>query len=162
VFDLFPEAIIEPNQMKGFLEDKQGAIVGRYLAEKNGWKLGDRITITGDIYPGDWELNIRGIYTSNSKTFDVQTFFFHWSLLNDRMAENKKNQIGLIAIKVSDPSKSTAVATAVDQLFANSPWETRTESEKAFQLSFISMSSALIGAIQVISGVVLLILALIL
>jgi putative ABC transport system permease protein len=148
--------------MKGFKEDKQGAMVGKYLADKYGWKIGDRITLTGDIYPGDWEVVIRAIYTSNSKTFDVQTMFFHWSMLNDRAAENRKNNVGLIVIRVNDPSKGTQVATAVDELFANSPWETRTESEKAFQLSFISMSSALVGAIEVVSYVVLLILMLIL
>jgi putative ABC transport system permease protein len=162
VFDLFPEAIVPADQMKAYKEDKQGAIVGSYLAEKQGWKLGDRVTITGDIYPGDWDFNIRAIYTSNSKTFDVQTMFFHWSLLNDRMPENRKNDVGLIVLKVNDPSKSSQVASAVDALFVNSPWETRTESEKAFQLSFISMSSALIAAIEIISYVVLSILMLIL
>lgn len=162
VFDLFPEAIVDPAEMKAFKEDKQGAMVGKYIADKYGWKIGDRITLTGDIYPGEWEVNIRAIYTSNAKTFDVQTLFFHWTMLNDRMVESRKNKVGLIAIRVNDPSKSTAVAAAVDELFANSPWETRTESEKAFQLSIISMSSALIGAIQIISGVVLLILMLIL
>lgn len=161
-FDLFPEVVVEPADMRAFKEDKQGAIVGKYLAEKYGWKLGDRITLTGDIFPGEWELNIRAIYTSSSKMFDVRTLFFHWTMLNDRRVEYKRNQVGLIVIHVSDPSQSAAVASAVDELFANSPWETRTESEKAFQLSFLSMSSALISAIQIVSGVILLILMLIL
>jgi putative ABC transport system permease protein len=160
-FDLYPEAIVPPDQMKDYLADKQGAIVGRLLAEKYKWKVGDQISITGDIYPGEWTFHIRAIYTSTSKTFDVQTMFFHWDYLNDALEERRKNQVGLIIIKTA-ADQSTTVAQTIDKTFANSNWETRTESEKAFQLEFLSMSSALIGAIEIISYVVLLILMLIL
>jgi putative ABC transport system permease protein len=160
--DLYPEAIIPPDQMQAYKEDKQGAIVGRLLAQKYGWKVGDRVTITGDIYPGDWDFNIRAIYTSTSKTFDQQTMFFHWSYLNDAVNERRKDKIGIILFKVADANASSSVGRAVDALFANSDNETHTESEKAFQLEFLSMSSALISAIQLVSGVVLVILMLIL
>jgi len=159
--DLYPEAIVPPEQLQAFSEDKQGALVGRLLADKYGWKIGDRVNITGDIYPGDWAFTIRAIYNSTSKTFDQQTMFFHWSYLNDGVAERRRNQIGIILLKV-DPRSSTEVASAVDQLFTNSAAETRTESEKAFQLEFLSMSSALIEAIELVSYVVLGILMLIL
>ncbi len=161
-FVLFPEAIVPPEQLKAYMEDKQGAIVGKLLAEKYQWKVGDHISLTGDIYPGQWDFNIRAIYTSTSKTFDVQTMFFHWSYLNDALAETRRDKIGIIWIKVADSSGGTAVAQTVDKMFANSNWETRTESEKAFQLEFLSMSSALIDAIQIVSFVVLAILMLIL
>jgi putative ABC transport system permease protein len=160
-FDLYPEAIVPPEEMKEYLADKQGAIVGRLLAEKYKWKVGDQISITGDIYPGEWTFHIRAIYTSTSKTFDVQTMFFHYDYLNDALDEQRKNQVGLIIIRTA-ADQSTTVAQAIDKEFANSNWETRTESEKAFQLEFLSMSSALIGAIEIISYVVLVILMLIL
>jgi putative ABC transport system permease protein len=162
LFDLLHELIVDPAQKQAFKEDKQGVMVGSGLADKFGWKIGDRITITGDLYPGEWEFNVRAIYHSNSRNFDEQYFYFHWSLLDDRMDERRKSNVGMILLKVSDASKSAQVAAAVDQEFANSVCETRTESEKAFLLSFISMSSALVGAIQAISGMILLILGLIL
>src|SRR4051812_3175996 len=113
-FDLYPEAIIPPEQMKSYLEDKQGAIVGRLLADKYNWKIGDHISITGDIYPGQWDFNIRAIYTSTSKTFDVQTMFFHWSYLNDGLPEGRKDQVGIILLKVAG-AESSQVAQAVDK-----------------------------------------------
>jgi putative ABC transport system permease protein len=147
--------------MKAYLDDRQGAIVGRLLAEKYDWKLGDHITITGDIYPGQWDFNIRAIYSSTSKTFDVQTMFFHWDYLNQALPEKDRDKVGLILVKVAG-EQSTTVAQAIDKQFSNSNWETRTESEKAFQLEFLSMSSALINAIEIVSYVVLAILMLIL
>jgi putative ABC transport system permease protein len=88
--------------------------------------------------------------------------FFLWIYLNEKMVDRRKDQVGIIVIKVADASQSTAVAAAVDKAFANSVAETRTESEKAFQLEFISMASQIIGAIQIVSLVVLIILMLIL
>jgi putative ABC transport system permease protein len=160
--DLYPEAIIPPEQMKEYLADKQGALVGKLLADKYGWKIGDHINITGDIYPGEWGFNIRAIYTSTSKTFDQQSMFFHWTYLNDSVPERRKDQVGIMLIKVATADNGTQVGRAIDQAFANSNWETRTESEKAFNLEFLSMSSALISAIEIVSYVVLAILMLIL
>jgi putative ABC transport system permease protein len=160
-FDLYPEAVIPPEQMQAYREDRQGAIVGRLLAEKYKWKIGDQINITGDIYPGEWTFHIRAIYTSTSKTFDVQTMFFHYDYLNQALPEKERDKIGLVIVKTA-ADQSTTVAQAIDKEFANSNWETRTESEKAFQLEFLSMSSALIGAIEIVSYVVLVILMLIL
>jgi putative ABC transport system permease protein len=162
VWELYPEAVIPEDQKKAYLEDRTGCIVGRLLAEKYHWKVGDRITLRGAIYPGDWDFTVRGIYTSTSKSFDVQTMFFHWKYLNERQPERLKDKLGVLIMKVADASRSAEVAQAVDKTFANSMAETRTESEKAFQLEFISMASTLIAAIQVVSGVVLVILMLIL
>jgi putative ABC transport system permease protein len=160
--DQYPEAKVEPAQQKAWLDDKTGAIVGDLLAAKYGWKLGDHVTMIGDIYPGNWEFNIRAIYTTTAKSFDRQTMFFHWSYLNDAMPDRRKDQIGIILFKVNDAGASTQVASAVDAQFSNSDYETLTESEKAFNLEFLSMSSKLIAAIQIVSFVVLAILMLIL
>jgi putative ABC transport system permease protein len=88
--------------------------------------------------------------------------FFHWKYFNERQIEARKDHVGLIFVKVNDASQSTALGQLIDKNFANSLAETRTESEKAFQLEFLSMASALIKAIQLISMVVLVILMLIL
>jgi putative ABC transport system permease protein len=162
VFQMYPEILIDPGEWKEYVADRQGAIIGTRLAEKYGWKIGDRITLRGTIYPGDWEFNIRVIYKVAKRTVDEQTMFFHWKYMNERVDPRLKDQVGLVFVKVSDPSQSAALGQAIDKHFANSIAETRTESEKAFQLEFLSMASAIITAIKVISIVVLLILALIL
>ncbi len=160
--ELYPEVLVPPAQMEAFKQDKQGAVIGVRLAEKYGWKIGDRVTLTGDIYPGEWSFNVRALYTATSKTFDQQTMYFHWTYLNDALVEEKRDQVGILIFKVGAATDSAQVARSVDQLFANSSAETRTESEKAFQNEFLSMSSQLLGAISVISMVVLVILVLIL
>ena len=125
--------------------------------------MGDRITLTGDIYPGEWEFNIRGIYTATNNAFDMQTFFFHWSLLDDRMTDTRKSQDRRDR---DEGERSDGVGAggergrrAVRQLGVG---DAHRERKKAFQQSFISMSSAVVGAIRVISLVVLVILGLIL
>ncbi len=162
VWGLYPEAVIDPAQLKAYNEDAQGAVVGAKLAEENDWHLGDRVVINGDIYPGSWTFNIRGIYSSTSRTFDVSTMFFHWAYLNNAQPDDQKDKVGIILMKVADANRSADVGASIDKLFANSPAETRTESEKAFQLEFVSMSGMLLSAIEVISWVVLAILMLIL
>jgi putative ABC transport system permease protein len=162
VFKMYPEIVIPPDQWKSYLEDRQGAVVGVHLAEKYGWKLGDKITLRGTIYPGDWDFNVRAIYHSTSRAVDESSMWFQWKYFNEKLSEARKDHVGLIITKVSDGSVSTAVGQAIDKEFANSPAETRTESEKQFQLEFLSMASALINAIRIVSYVVLLIMMLIL
>lgn len=162
IFKMYPEVDIPPDQWKAYLEDRQGMIIGSHLSEKYGWKLGDRVTLRGTIYPGDWDFNVRAIYEARGKAVDDATMFFHWKYMNEKLSDTRKDKVGLIFVKVNDPSRSAALGVTIDKAFANSLAETRTESEKAFQLEFLSMASAIIGAIQVVSGVVLLILMLIL
>jgi putative ABC transport system permease protein len=163
VFKMYPEIAIPPAEWQAYSEDRQGAVSGPHLAEKYGWKIGDHVTLRGTIYPGDWDFNVRAIYHATSRAIDESSLFFHWKYLNERLSdETQKNHVGLIVIKIDDPARSNALAAAIDRQFANSLAETRTESEKTFQLEFLSMASALINAIQVVSGVVLVILMLIL
>jgi putative ABC transport system permease protein len=156
-YRLYPEFHLPADQMKAWLEDRTGAVVGDLLAEKYGWKIGDRITLQGTIYQGDWTFTLRGIYTGTGKT-DRQQFHFHWKYLDEKAGEGLKDQVGIILAKVDGP----AVSQAIDKEFANSLAETRTETERAFQLSFLSMVSTIIVAVEWISRVVLLILILIL
>ncbi|MSP59172.1 MAG: FtsX-like permease family protein [Myxococcales bacterium] len=156
-----PEIVITPEAKKAWLDDRSGCIVGELLAEKYKWKVGDTIAMKGTIYPGDWKFTIRGIYKAGTKNFDVQTMFFHWKLLDEQMPEGRKSQLSILLIRVADPAQSVAVAQAIDKEFLNSPAETRTESEKQFQMAFVAMSGALLSAIEIISYVVLLILMII-
>jgi len=159
---VYPELVLTPEEKKAWLADRRGCIVGPLLAQKYGFKIGDKIVIKGTIYPGDWEFTVRGIYSSTQKSFDMQTMYFHWAYLNESQPERLKDQVGILLVRVADPSRSTEVASTIDKTFQNSLAETRSESEKSFQLSFISMASAIITAIQIVSGVILVILMLIL
>jgi putative ABC transport system permease protein len=162
VFKMYPEIVIPPDQFEAYVQDRQGAVVGVRLAEKYGWKIGDKVTLRGTIYPGDWTFNVRAIYHSTSKAVDESSMWFQWKYMNESLPERRKDLVGLIIVKVNDGSQATMVGQAIDKEFANSPAETRTESEKQFQLEFLSMAGALLTAMQAISMIVLLILMLVL
>jgi putative ABC transport system permease protein len=161
VFKLYPEIVIPPDRWEAWMSDRQGALVGVRLAEKYGWKIGDRVTLRGAIYGGNWDFTVEGMYQSTSKAVDQSSFFFHWKYLNETV-KVLKDYVGIVVIKINDASQSAAIANAIDKTFANSPFETRTESEKAFQLEFLSMVIGIINVIQVVSFLVLIILMLVL
>ncbi len=158
---VYPEMQLSPEEMKAWLADRTGCVVGADLADKYGWKIGDQIPIQGDIFPGEWKFTVRGIYHSTSKAFNERAMLFNWKYLNESVPERRKEQLGLIIVRVADRKASTQVSHDIDNMFANSPAETRTETEKAFQLSFLSMVSAILDAIVWVSWVVLVILGLI-
>ncbi len=158
--DLFPEFIIPPDQKTAFLRDRKGAVVGRKTAERFGWKLGDIVTLKGSIFPGNWEFVIRGIYRGAQKSTDETQFFFHWSYLNESLkktAPYRADKVGWFLIGVKSPDVAPDVAVAIDKMFKNSLAETITETEKAFQLSFISMTEAIVVVIRLVSFIVIVI-----
>jgi putative ABC transport system permease protein len=154
---LYPEIIIPEDQKKAFLQDRKAAVAGRILIEKYGWKIGDIITLKGTIYPGNWDFVIRGIYRGRDKTVDESAFIFHWDYLNETLkktAPMRADQVGWYMIGVTNPNLAADVAVRIDKAFKNSLAETLTETEKAFQLGFISMTEAIVIAIKLVSFVV--------
>uniref|UniRef100_A0A832MJ75 ABC transporter permease n=1 Tax=Eiseniibacteriota bacterium TaxID=2212470 RepID=A0A832MJ75_UNCEI len=125
-------------RLAGYLEDRTGAIVGRALMTKMGWRLGQRVTVNGTIYPGTWEFTIRAVYAARQRSFGEEVLYFPFDYLDQRGMAGSK-QVGIYVIDVDDPARSAAVARAVDALFENSSAATRTESEQAFQAGFVSM-----------------------
>ena len=83
--DLYPEFLLPAEQRKEFLLDRKGAVVGRKLADKYGWKVGDVVPLRGTIYPGTWTFILRGIYDGVDKSTDQSQIFFHWDLLNEKV-----------------------------------------------------------------------------
>ena len=165
-FKMYPEYVIDSAQWENFVEERRGAIVGRRLADRFGWKIGDKITIQGDIYPGTWEFIISGIYTGAKENTDESTFFFRYDYLDDRMRADwpgRAGHIGSAIVQIEDPSQSAKICSEIDSLFANSLAETKTETEEAFVLGFISMSEAIIIGLRVVSfmviGIILLVMA---
>ena len=156
--DLYPELIVSPGERQAFLRDRKGAAAGKALAEKFKWKIGDLIPLQGTIFPGTWEFVLRGIYRGRDENVDETQFFFHWDYLNETLRKSfpsRADRVGFFMIGVDHPNNSPIVVQSIDRLFKNSLAETFTETEKAFTLSFVSMSEAIIMAIQVVSFVVI-------
>jgi putative ABC transport system permease protein len=160
-FSLYPEYRLSDEERAAFLGDRQGAVVGRKLAKRFGWKIGDTIPLSGTVYPGNWNFNIRGIYTAEDERTDETLMLMHWSLLSEsvrkRASSAVANQVGIYVVGIKDPARAAAISQEVDALFKNSAAETRTETEKAFQLGIVSMSQAVLMAIRAVSFVVILI-----
>lgn len=158
--DIYPDYLLPEAERAAFLRDRKGAIVGRKLAQQYGFKLGDIIPIKGTIYPGNWEFVVRGIYDGRQTSTNTATMFFHWDYINEsilKSAPRRGNQIGVYVVRIARAEDAAAVSATIDAQFRNSLAETLTETEKAFQLGFVSMSEAIVVAIRVVSFVVILI-----
>ena len=135
---IYPEFEVPEDQKKVWLGDRTGAIIGSDLAQKWGWKVGDRIPLISPIYRKPdgtpWEFTIDGIYTSAKQGVDKTQFFFHWEYLNETFRNSGflNGQVGWYVFRVADPSTSDQLAKKIDAMFANSPAETKTATEKAF------------------------------
>jgi len=136
-FGMYPEIHLPPEQMKAWVADRQGAVVGTDLAKRFGWKIGDRVPLKGTIFrtksgSDTWEFNIVGIYDGDPGV-DKTSFFFRYDYLDEnRNAANGAGTVGWYVIKIKDSSKSKQMASTFDSMFANSSFETNTTTEKGF------------------------------
>jgi putative ABC transport system permease protein len=157
---MYPEFLLPDDQRRAFDADRLGAIAGRKLADKYGWKVGDQIPLRGTIYPGTWTFNLRGIYDGADEGTDTSTFFFHFAYLNESIKKQfpgRGDQAGVFIESLRNAEDAAPVSAAIDATFKNSLAETLTETEKAFQLGFVAMSEAILLAIQAVSYVVIVI-----
>lgn len=158
--DMYPEYKLSEAERKAFLLDRQGAVVGRKLAERYGWKLGDTIPLKGTIYPGTWTFTLRGIYEGADSKVDESQFFFHWALLNERIKRiypRRADSVGIYVVEIREPGQAAEISQRIDATFKNSLGETLTETEKAFQLGFVAMTEAILVAVQAVSFVIIVI-----
>jgi putative ABC transport system permease protein len=164
---MYPEFKLPPDQMKAWLADKQGVIVGSDLAKKFGWKIGDKIPIKGTFNRprgGDgvtWEFNLSGIYTGDEKTDKTQFLLRHDYLTESRRGGNGEGMTGWYLIKVKDPSQSVAISQALDKQFENSEFETKTATEAAVAQGFANQVGNIGAIVTRIAAVVLFIILLI-
>lgn len=157
---LYPEFVLQQDEKRAFMLDRKGCVVGKKLADRFGWKLGDSVPLKGTIFPGNWEFVVRGIYTGAEKSTDESQFFFHWEYLNESLKKSvprRADQVGVYVVGLKNPQSAAEVSLALDAAFKNSLAETLTETEKAFQLSFVSMTEAIVVAIRIVSFVVIII-----
>ena len=167
LFDMFPEFVISDEHKAAWLETRNGVLVGRGLADRFNWKLGDRIPINATIWGKKdggrtWEFDLVAIYEGAEKGTDTSQFFFRYDFFDETRAGGT-GQVGWYTVRVTDPDKATEVAAAIDAEFANSAFETKTEPEGAFiqgfanqigNIGFIIMSimSAVFFTILLVAG----------
>ncbi|HKH43275.1 MAG TPA: FtsX-like permease family protein [Thermoanaerobaculia bacterium] len=138
--DLYPEYVLPEAQKKAWLADRAGALVGRQLADRFGFKVGDRIPIQATIYRKPdgsslWEFNVSGIYDGAEQATDTSGLYFRYDYLNEGMG-GRLGRVGWYTVRIADPARAAEVSRRIDALFANSPAETKTNTEKAFAQSF--------------------------
>lgn len=159
-FAMYPEFVFEPGQWADYLRDRRGAAVGRQLADLYGFKVGDRLPLRGTIYPGNHEFTIRAIYEGRDQATITRQMYFHYDYLNEYLkarGSRAANTVGVFVVDVADPARVADVARVIDAEFANSLAETLTETEKAFQLSFVAMVETIVQVISSVSYIVILI-----
>jgi putative ABC transport system permease protein len=166
IFKVYPEFIVDDAAVAELAKQRNGAIIGRSIAEKYNLKIGDIMPIEGDIYPGHWEMKVVGIYRGRDKGTDETQMLFNWEYLDQTMLQTqpaRAGRVGWYIVDIRDASERARISSEIDALFANSPAETKTQSEKEFQQSFVSMSSAILTAINLVSvviiGIILLVLS---
>lgn len=151
---VYPEFDIPEEQWQNFVKDRQGAIAGAATAKRFGWKVGDRIPIKGTFLGGVWEFNLDGIYHGTRQADDETQFWFHWKRLDEQAPAEYKGHAGWYTVKVEHPDDSLRVSKAIDSEFANSPFETHTDTEKAFAAGWVKQFGNIQFLIMAIGGVV--------
>jgi putative ABC transport system permease protein len=158
---MYPEFALTEEEKKAWLADRSGAIVGIDTAKKFNWKLGDRVPLISPIYRkpdgSAWEFTVDGIYTSPVAGTDKTQVFFHWEYLNETFKNVGflNSQVGWYVIRVADPGASDQLAKRIDALFANSPAETKTATEKAFVSDFAKQIGDIGSIMMAITAVVM-------
>ena len=137
--DIFPELLLPPEQKQAWLKTRTGAVVGRQLANRFKWKIGEHIPLVSPIWTrqgeGAWEFEIVGIFDGAKKGTDTSGFYFRYDYFDEARAFGK-GLVGWYGVKVSAPERAVETAKAIDNEFANSPYETKTEPEGAFMQGF--------------------------
>src|SRR5262245_38862539 len=153
LFQIYPELKIPEDQKETFIRERTACVASRELAKKFGWNPGERIALTGDIWPANLELTLVGIFDDPDHN---EVLFFNHDYLRESLASSDPNRdlIFQLLVQAERPEEVSKVNRAIDDLFANSPYPTKTESEQAFVLSFVSFLGNLKLFLLVIGGAV--------
>jgi putative ABC transport system permease protein len=130
------EMQLPDDQRKAFLNERTACIVGRTLAQKQDFKVGQKITIVGDIFPFNLELTIRGIFDAPEND---EVLYFNRDYLEESLPVRRRGSAGTINVLAASAQDVPRIEAAIDDAFHNSPIQTKTESESAFSLSFVAM-----------------------
>jgi putative ABC transport system permease protein len=153
---MYPEFVVPADQRQAWIADQAGALVGRGLAERFGWRIGTTVPLSGTIFRhpdgNTWRFVVRGIYDAGKPGTDTTQFFFHRKYLEESIRGTPMaaftGLVGWYVIRVSDPDRAADIAEGIDAEFANSEFETKTTTEKAFVQAFAAQIGD-IGAITI-------------
>ncbi|MGD1007465.1 MAG: FtsX-like permease family protein [Ignavibacteriaceae bacterium] len=157
-FDVYNEFVVPNDQLETFKKERNTCVIGAEIAKKYNLKIGDVMTVDGDIYPGRWEFIVRGIYQPKFKSTDATQMLFHWDYVDERMKQEmpgRAGDVGWYVVMINNPAKASNVSNQIDALFKNSSAETKTETESAFQQGFIQASGAIITSMNFISFIII-------
>lgn len=158
-FALFPELILPPDQMQAMTTTRTGAVIGSELARRYGWKIGDRVPLTSAIWPqaggtNDWAFDVVGIFEHATDPGQTQFFFLNADYFDESRAFGK-GSVGWYVLRIGDPAAASRIGDAVDALFANSPNETKTQTEKENTQSYLKQVGDINFIVTAIVGAVL-------
>ncbi len=156
--DIYPEFLISPEELKAFQSERNACIVGTDLVKRFGFKIGDIVQIEGDIFPGQWQFVVRGIYRPRDQATDPSNMIFRWDYLDEQLRKTtpvRAGYVGWYIVKVKSGTNTAEVSQEIDNLFANSRAETKTETERQFQQGFVGAFNSVIQAMNFISFVII-------
>lgn len=156
--DMFPEYLLQDAEKQAWLATRTGAVVGRMTADRFKWKIGDRIPIQSPIWGqpagmAQWEFEIVGIYDGAKKGADTSSFFFRYDYFEEARPKNK-GQVGWYTVRIANPDQAAQIASQIDENFANSPYETKTEPEGAFAAGFAQQIGDIASIVMAVVGAV--------
>jgi putative ABC transport system permease protein len=152
-FDVYAEYVLPKDQREAFLRDRQACLAGKNLAKRFGFKVGDRLPLRGTIWPGAWEFNVAGIYEGNRPEVDTTGLLFRFDYLEERR-QFGKGTVGWYVVRLANPDDAVKVTRTIDEGFANSPFETLTQTEKAFATAFAKQMGNIEFLVMTIGSVV--------
>ncbi|MFM7066985.1 MAG: ABC transporter permease [Gammaproteobacteria bacterium] len=152
--EMYPEILLSRGEREEFLADRTGMLVGRAVADLFGWKLGDVIPLRSSIYrrkdgSNTWNLTVRGIFDVRDDG-DTRQILFHYDHFNETLPDSQRDRIGWVMVQIANPALADSVAHRIDDMFANSPAETKTQTERAMAQGFMKQ----VGSIGTILGAV--------
>jgi putative ABC transport system permease protein len=136
LFTVYREFHLPADQQRDFVRERTACVVSRDLAKMFNFHIGDRIPITGDIYPGNFEFTVRGIFDADRPG---ALMYLNKEYIDQSLPEARRGNVGIYYILIDDPQKSAQIASAIDEMFRNSTAQTKTESEQAFAVGFLSL-----------------------
>ncbi len=135
LFTIYPEYEVDPAQRKAFLSERTAGLLGAKTATRLNIKVGDRMTLVGDIFPVKLEITVRALYNAPR---DNENLLFHYDYLNESLQAGRKDAISTFVVRMDKPESANAISKGIDDQFRNAPRQTKTETEKAFELSFLA------------------------
>ena len=136
LFQIYGEYRIPDDQRKAFERDRAGCVVGRDLADLFHFQVGDRIHLTGSVFPGDYDLTVRGIFDTNRSS---EILYFNNEYIEQSLPEGRRGNVIMYNVLIDDPAHAGDISNAIDGLFANSTAQTKTETSQAFSVSFLAL-----------------------